>query len=107
MDNLKRKIVEKNNMNKDDKHKNLKKSMEMKQPIQMDDEELLYATTPIGKIHMTTQKLPEEKKKYKYVECEICGKTYCTNNTGKHKKTQYHIIHSNLNKKLKKILLNQ
>lgn len=46
------------------------------------------------------------KPKYKRVLCEICGKEYCTNNSGKHKATKHHQFYANMNKKLLRILTN-
>jgi len=108
MDNLIKKINK--NSVENDKIDNLKKKMETKQPIQMEKEELEFATKPIGKAHLLSQSDVKNetvimKGKYKYIECNICGKLYCTNNSGKHRKTQYHKLHEKINNKLKKILL--
>jgi len=104
MDNLIKKIKENTTINDDTEH--LKRVMETKEPIQMDEDELKYATKPIGRTHLSSKKIEDKtKRKYKYIECNVCGKKYCTNNAGKHRRTQYHLVHENLNNKLKKILL--
>lgn len=37
--------------------------------------------------------------KYKRVICDVCGKEYCTNNSGKHRATKYHKMFLNFNRK--------
>lgn len=82
----------------------LRKAAEEKEPINMTEEELIFSTKPIGKAHLNVPKQPRNIK-YNWVECEICGKEYCTKNSGKHKQTKHHQLYANLNSKLKKILL--
>jgi len=82
----------------------IRKAIEEKEPINMNDEELKYSMKPIGKAHLNVPKKPRNTK-YNYVKCEICGKEYCTKNSGKHRKTQHHQLYENLNSKLKKLLL--
>jgi hypothetical protein len=40
------------------------------------------------------------------IECDVCGKIYTRSNSGAHKKTREHKIYENMNKKLRKIMLN-
>lgn len=85
----------------------LRKNMEQKEIINMNEEEIKYSMTPIGKAHINVPKKDEEDKiKQGYKKCTLCGKLYNSKNSGKHKKTKYHQIHADLNSKLKKILLN-
>jgi hypothetical protein len=91
------------------------------EPIRMDIEELEMAKSPFGRAIIKNDLMQDEEpvkeikkikpgrksenSKYKYVECDICGKRYCTSNAGKHKATQYHMICANLNKKMKKLII--
>jgi len=52
------------------------------------------------------EEIPNKNLKYKRIICEICGKEYCTNNSGKHRATKHHQLYSKMNKKLLKILSN-
>lgn len=86
-----------------------------KEPIMMSIDELKMSTSSLGNAILKSKKdediIIEEKNvkpknpKYKYVNCEICGKSYCVKNSGKHKKTQYHITHALINKRMKDMLL--
>lgn len=43
--------------------------------------------------------LPGKKK------CEICGKIYTIKNSGKHRKTKYHMLCQNINSKMRDMIL--
>lgn len=77
------------------------------EPINMNTEELKVTTRPLGKAIVKSKRPMIENPKYKYATCEICNKRYCTKNSTKHRATQYHIICSNLNKRLKDLVLGE
>lgn len=93
----------------------LLESINKKEPIMMNPDELEISTTSLGSailkskkdddVSFTEKNNKHKESKYKYVECDICGKTYCVKNSGKHRKTQYHMLHANLNKRMKDMLL--
>lgn len=75
------------------------------EPINMNVAELKAATRPLGKAIVKGKGAVVENPKYKYAVCEICNRKYCVKNSGKHRSTQYHIICSQLNKRLKNLIL--
>ena len=77
-------------------------------------DELKYLdTSPIGKAIYQNKKgrpkVPEElkAKSSDRIKCEDCGKEYIRSNSTNHKKTKHHIIHDKMNKKLKKMMLDE
>lgn len=77
---------------------------------QYDNETIKYLVKPIGKAMLKNKGRPikDEKDKCNYKDkilCDICGKEYVRSNSTNHKKTNYHKIHLELNKKLINILL--
>lgn len=83
----------------------LRKAVEEKEPINMDPDELKYASKPIGKAFISSQKMPMISEKPGYLICKICNKEYASKNSGKHKRTKYHQLHEKINEKLRGILL--
>jgi|ERR1700759_5798595 len=77
-------------------------------------EELKYLNKPLGKAIYTStiknkgrpRKNENEKcKPSDRIICEICNKEYTRSASFKHKSTQYHQLHERMNKKLRKVLL--
>lgn len=83
----------------------LRKAAEEKEPINMDPDELVYASKPIGKSYIQQPKQPQISEKPGYLICKICGKEYAAKNSGKHKRTQYHLLHEKMNNKIRCLLL--
>lgn len=74
------------------------------------EEEIRYLQKPIGSALYKGRPKKTESEKAKPTDrltCEICGKEYFRSGSAKHKATQHHILHQNLNKKLMKMLLNK
>jgi|ERR1700761_1830550 len=74
-------------------------------------EEIMYATTPIGKaIYDSGPDNYDDNSKSHWsdrIECKLCGKIYTRSTSSRHKKTQYHRIYEEMNNKLRMILLDQ
>lgn len=77
-------------------------------------DEFDYTQKPIGKAiykhSVEMKKVGRPKKDIKAspkdrLECEICGKTYVRSSSTHHKRTQYHLAHVKINKKLRELLI--
>lgn len=84
----------------------LQKAIEEKEPINLDKDELVYASKPLGKANLAIPKKPIESNKKGYLICQICGKEYASKNSGKHKRTKFHELHEKMNNKLRSFLIN-
>ena len=86
--------------------KNLKEKKEL---VQYDEDELKYVQKPLGKAIYKAgrpKKSDDEKAKWNdKIKCSICNKEYIRSASNAHKITQYHKIHSKMNDKLKKLLI--
>lgn len=74
------------------------------------EEEIRYLQKPLGSALYKGRPRKSDDEKAKPTDrltCEICGKDFFRSGRSKHKTTQYHILHQNLNKKLMKMLLNK
>ena len=80
---------------------------EGKQPLECTTKELKYAMTPFGKSDYKAGLLNKETDELVNGRriCNICGRHYTVKNSGKHKRTQYHLVHERLNKKLRDLIL--
>lgn len=81
---------------------------EGKQLTQLSPEALSYVTKPIGKAFFNHKGRPKKDDKAKWndrIKCEICGVEFTRSNRTAHNKTKTHKIYSEMNQKLKKILL--
>jgi len=76
---------------------------------QMTPETLNYAVTnPLGKAFYKSSGRPKKTEKAKWndrIKCEICGTEFIRSNRSAHNKTKAHKIYSDMNQKLKKMLL--
>lgn len=76
-----------------------------------DNETIEYAQTPIGKaIYKKARgrpKLIQEEKKHwsDRIMCDVCGVEFIRSARSKHKKTKVHQAYSNMNDKIKDLLL--
>lgn len=77
-----------------------------KQPIFLEDNELQYIKNPIGNAHYK-KALENSNKKTKddYIICDICGKGYTKSNKSRHNKSKHHLFCQQLNKKWRKMIL--
>ncbi len=74
------------------------------------EEELKYLQKPIGKALYRGRPKIDETKKAKATDkivCEICGKSFFRSGRTKHKRTKFHMLHENMNKKLMKMLVDK
>ena len=87
---------------------NIENELKTKSLALCSEETLNLIQKPVGAaIYKSVTQIPK-KEKGKYndkIECEICGKIYTRSNFSSHKKTSYHKIYNELNKKLAKILI--
>lgn len=80
-----------------------------KEPIFYNNDQLQFMKNPIGKAHYKNALENKDNNKIKipsqYVECDICGKKYTKYNKNKHIKTKHHIFCKKINKKWRKMIL--
>jgi hypothetical protein len=70
--------------------------------------ELKYLEKPLGKNiykHATEEQQDEYKRYLDKVKCKVCGKITSRCNQSQHKKSQYHMAHERMNKKIREVLL--
>ncbi len=71
--------------------------------------ELKYVQKPVGRnIYKTGMGRPRKEEHVSYLDkvtCKICGKTVSRSNQSNHKKSQYHMAHERMNKKIREVLL--
>jgi hypothetical protein len=80
-----------------------------KQPINCSGKELRYAMTSFGKADYQkglTQSKETVLRPGRKI-CQICNKEYDSKSSGKHKRTKYHQIYEQFNKKMRDFVLNQ
>lgn len=66
------------------------------EPINMSNDEFKFNI----KYPITTEK----KRIYKIMKCHICNKEFATRNKWQHERTQFHIMYSKLNDKLRSLI---
>lgn len=79
-----------------------------KEPIFCTDEALQEVKTPIAKAHykLAIDRINENHNNLgEYIKCDICGKDYTKYNKSKHNKTNHHIFCTKINKKWRKMIL--
>lgn len=87
---------------------NLKKGLSI---TQMDSDTINYLQTPLGKAFYKSsvgrpRKKEEDKAKHNdRVICDICGGSFTRSHRSSHNKTKIHLLHKNMNDKLKKLLI--
>lgn len=84
----------------------LQEIMENESPVlDMSKEQFVYSQTPIGKA-LYRHKINRYTKPYDRLTCGTCGKVYSRSGVTNHKKTQFHQLHENMNKKFKELFIN-
>lgn len=74
------------------------------------DEAIKYVKEPIGSAIIKSRGRPKLENPSHWsdrVKCKICGKEYTRSAITAHKKTQYHKIYKRMDKKFRKILLDE
>ncbi len=108
-------------MDKQDKINTIKRELDKgKEPILLNDDELQYIKKPLGQAHykkaIKEKTYEEEMKEYNkerakhrpdsiYIDCDICERTYTKYNKDKHIKTKHHQFCVKLNKKWRKMII--
>lgn len=97
-------------MDKQTKINTIQKELDKgKEPILLDDDTIQYIKKPLGKAHYKNGiDHKEDLNIYRgsdYVECDICDKKYTKYNKSKHLATKHHQFCVKLNKKWRKMLI--
>src|SRR5208337_2287450 len=85
--------------------KDLQNSIATKITLDLDDEEIAYTQTPVGKSQLDKKQRDDVKKVNPRIQCDTCGKSYTKNNGTAHKRTKHHQTYEILNRKMTKLLL--
>lgn len=74
-----------------------------------DVNELNYVMRPVGKALYKGRGRPRKEDKAQpsdRVKCSICSKVFVRSGRTNHNNTEYHKVHSKMNKKLRELLIN-
>lgn len=77
-----------------------------------DEDELDYVMKPVGTALYNCKGRPrkcedEKARPNDRIKCDICSKYFTRSGRSGHNRTQYHMIHSKINKKLRNLLINK